>query len=250
MTPGARIAAAIDILDDILTGTAAEKALTSWARRSRFAGSKDRAAVRNHVFDAVRNMRSYAEIGSGAWPATARAIMLGAVRSADLTEADLFNGVGHAPAVLQEHETEIGTVSENGAWNLPDDLIALLKTEVGATARDQALALGARAPVTLRANLAKTNRSDLQTLLAKDGIETSPNPLCDTALTVIGSERGLTAHRCFQDGLFEMQDAGSQALVSDLPVSADTRVLDYCAGYFGSDFSRFRSIPRTNSCRI
>ncbi|MDP5360783.1 MAG: RsmB/NOP family class I SAM-dependent RNA methyltransferase, partial [Paracoccaceae bacterium] len=49
MTPGARIAAAIAVLDDIGDGAAAEKALTTWARGSRFAGSKDRAAVRDHV---------------------------------------------------------------------------------------------------------------------------------------------------------------------------------------------------------
>ncbi|MDR9394892.1 MAG: RsmB/NOP family class I SAM-dependent RNA methyltransferase, partial [Roseovarius sp.] len=41
MTPAARIAAAAALLDEILAGTPAEAALTGWARRSRFAGSKD-----------------------------------------------------------------------------------------------------------------------------------------------------------------------------------------------------------------
>ena len=45
MTPGARVAAAIEILDMIHDGQAVEKSLTAWARRSRFAGSKDRAAI-------------------------------------------------------------------------------------------------------------------------------------------------------------------------------------------------------------
>ena len=49
MTPGARIAAAIGVLDAVLAGEAAEKALTGWARGARYAGSKDRAAVRDHV---------------------------------------------------------------------------------------------------------------------------------------------------------------------------------------------------------
>lgn len=39
MTPAARVQAAIEVLDDILGGVPAEKALTGWARRSRFAGS-------------------------------------------------------------------------------------------------------------------------------------------------------------------------------------------------------------------
>ena len=50
MTPGARVSAAIEVLDAIAGGLAAEQALTRWARQSRFAGSKDRAAVRDHVF--------------------------------------------------------------------------------------------------------------------------------------------------------------------------------------------------------
>ena len=55
MTPGARVAAAIEILHDMTDGLAAEQALTRWARRSRFAGSKDRAAIRDHVFDVSRD---------------------------------------------------------------------------------------------------------------------------------------------------------------------------------------------------
>ena len=43
MTPGARIAAAIEVLDRWQAGEPAEKALTTWARGARYAGSKDRA---------------------------------------------------------------------------------------------------------------------------------------------------------------------------------------------------------------
>ena len=49
MTPAARVSAAITVLDDILDGRTAEKALSDWARGSRFAGSKDRAALRDLV---------------------------------------------------------------------------------------------------------------------------------------------------------------------------------------------------------
>ena len=54
MTPSARLAAAIAVLDRVLAGEATEKALTNWGRASRFAGSGDRAAVRDLVFDALR----------------------------------------------------------------------------------------------------------------------------------------------------------------------------------------------------
>ena len=54
MTPPARLSAAIDILDRILTGAAAELALTQWGRANRFAGSGDRFAIRDLVFEALR----------------------------------------------------------------------------------------------------------------------------------------------------------------------------------------------------
>ena len=53
MTPAARVSAAIEILDAVLEGRA-ETALTRWGRANRYAGSKDRAAIRDHVFDALR----------------------------------------------------------------------------------------------------------------------------------------------------------------------------------------------------
>jgi len=63
MTPGARISAMIEVLDSILVGVPTEKALINWGRGNRFAGSKDRAAIRDLVFQAVRCRRS-----AGAWP--------------------------------------------------------------------------------------------------------------------------------------------------------------------------------------
>ena len=62
MTPGARVAAAIEGLDDILARRRpAQDALKEWGLAHRFAGSKDRAAISGLVFDALR--RSLLELG-------------------------------------------------------------------------------------------------------------------------------------------------------------------------------------------
>ena len=50
MTPAARAAAAIGVLDRILAGSVAEVALTNWGRASRYAGSGDRAGIAGLVF--------------------------------------------------------------------------------------------------------------------------------------------------------------------------------------------------------
>ncbi|WP_349237604.1 hypothetical protein [Sulfitobacter sp. 15WGC] len=91
MTPGARVSAAIEVLDAIAGGLAAEQALTRWARQSRFAGSKDRAAVRDHVFDVLRQKRSAAHYGRGE---TSRALMIGVLHGQGGDLDALFSGGG------------------------------------------------------------------------------------------------------------------------------------------------------------
>ena len=76
MTPGARVSAAIEILDIILAGKAAEPALSGWARGNRYAGSKDRAAIRDLVFDGLRNLRSHAA-RAGTREPNGRDVMIG-----------------------------------------------------------------------------------------------------------------------------------------------------------------------------
>ncbi|MEM9794602.1 MAG: RsmB/NOP family class I SAM-dependent RNA methyltransferase, partial [Pseudomonadota bacterium] len=103
MTPAARLSAAIEVLDDIVRDEPAERALTRWARRSRFAGSKDRAAVRDLVFDTLRR-RSSALWASGATDETGRALVTGLLA---LTSADGFLVFGegpYAPSALTDAE--------------------------------------------------------------------------------------------------------------------------------------------------
>src|SRR5262245_57129893 len=101
MTPGARLSAAIELTDAVLAGAPAERELTRWARASRFAGSKDRAAVRDLVYDGLRRRRSLGWQGGGD---TGRAILL-AHQAADDADLDaLFTGEGFDPAPLTPAE--------------------------------------------------------------------------------------------------------------------------------------------------
>ena len=238
MTPAARIAAAIEILDVILSGSAAEQALTGWARRARFAGSKDRAAIRDLVFDGLRNLRSYAVLGGTQLEtATGRAVMLGRLHAAEQDPAEVFTGQGHAPSTLQEQECQPGQPEPNDLWNLPDWLNSAFRESCGASAFDEARLLGQRAPVTLRVNAAKTTRDAVRTALQAEGILADTNQLSDLALTVTEGARQLTRTQCYLDGDFELQDAASQAVVEALPVSLGSKILDYCAGGGGKSLA-------------
>ncbi|WP_415402824.1 RsmB/NOP family class I SAM-dependent RNA methyltransferase [Tateyamaria sp. SN3-11] len=227
MTPGARVAAAIEILDGIAAGKPAEVALSRWARASRYAGSKDRAAVRDHVFDVLRHWRSDAARGGGD---TGRARMIGRLRGQGVDPATLFDGVGHAPAPLEDGEHAAGgdPVGDGVLWDLPDWLVPVFRDSLGDKAADTARALTHRAPVTVRVNTARTDVETARTQLSEAGIAATPNPRASTALTITEGARRLRNSACYLEGLVEIQDAASQAAM--LTISGQGTALDFCAG--------------------
>ena len=226
MTPAARVAAAIGCLDQILAGASLDAALTSWGRASRYAGSGDRHAVRDLVFDGWRCRRSYAAYGGGD---TGRGIMLGAIRAAGGDVAALFTGLGHAPAALGPDDA--GTDPEgNAALDCPDWLAPQLQASLGADFAPVLRALRNRAPVFLRVNTAKADVAHATAVLLSDGIQTRPHALSKTALEVIVNQRKIHDSAAYLTGLVDLQDASSQAVVDALPLRDGLRVLDYCAG--------------------
>ncbi|MCA1334243.1 RsmB/NOP family class I SAM-dependent RNA methyltransferase [Pseudooceanicola marinus] len=235
MQPAARIAAAAEILDRVLEGEAAEKALTSWARGARFAGSKDRAAIRDHVFDALRCMGSFALLGGAR---TGRGLMAGMLRDSRQDPAGVFTGEGHAPAPLTEAETGQGLSEDEAGWaDIPDWVRPDFEASLGDDALAVANVLRARAPVQIRVNRRLTTRGALQTELADEGITAQPMELAKAALEVTEGARKLQRTAAYEDGRFEMQDAGSQAICEAVPLADGQRVLDYCAGGGGKSLA-------------
>ncbi|MFK7870302.1 MAG: RsmB/NOP family class I SAM-dependent RNA methyltransferase [Roseobacter sp.] len=234
MTPAARVQAAIEVLDDILAGQAAEQALSRWARRSRFAGSKDRAAVRDHVFDALRCKRSAGTLGGGH---NGRAIMLGLVRAQAADADGLFNGDRYAPAALSAAEAafEPHSMSLADRWNLPDWIVPHFQTSLGDHAEETALLLQQRGPVSLRVNRRRGTLKDAVQALQADGIEVEPVATAPDALRVTAGARAIRRGAAFLDGLVELQDIHSQAVVAGLPEPAS--VLDICAGGGGKSLA-------------
>lgn len=235
MTPAARFGAAIEILDQIQTGEAAEKALTNWARRSRFAGSKDRAAIRDHVFDVLRCRRSCAVLGGGN---TGRALILGLLRLQKIPVEDVFSGIGHAPAPLGEAEQVPNDLPEAGAaLDLPDWLIPEVTRSLGEATAEFGRTLQARAPVMLRVNLRKGTREQVLARLSEEGIDCLAVALSPSALLVQEGARRINASEAYQAGLVELQDGASQAVVDQLPLEDGWKVLDYCAGGGGKSLA-------------
>ncbi len=226
MQPAAHISAAIEVLDRVLAGASIDEALTNWGRAHRFAGSGDRAAIRDLVFEAWRCKRSFAALGGGT---TGRGLMLGKVRSGGGDAGALFTGIGHAPAAITALDAPL-PASRNEMLDCPEWLALDLQLSLGKNFEPVMMALRQRAPIFLRVNLARITRADAAALLAKDGIETVAHPLARSSLELVKPSRKLLTTNAYLDGLVEMQDAASQAVVETVPLFQGQRVLDYCAG--------------------
>ena len=232
MTPAARVAAASGILDQVLEGQSAEQSLTNWARQSRFAGSGDRAAVRDLVFDALRRQRSLAWVGGCL---SGRGLMIGRIRYDGEALSNIFTGEGHAPAALSAEE-EVPTPSLEGApdpvrLDCPDWFWPEIEGSLGEDTERILTCLQGRAPVHLRVNTSRTSVDGAIRSLGQDDIAVETVPLSPTALLVTENPRRVHSSAAYLEGLVELQDAASQAVVDVLlPFAKGATVLDYCAG--------------------
>lgn len=229
MTPAARIAAAAEVLDEVLSDVPAEKALTGWARRSRFAGSGDRAAIRDLVFDALRRKRSLAARGGAM---TGRGLMLGLLQAEARDAEALFTGQGHALDPVTPEERDAGRSPAPGAEasDIPDWLWPQFTDSLGARAEAVATILQSRGPVMLRVNLRKASLQQAQAALLANGIETQPDPVASTALRVLEGARQVARSDAYLAGLVELQDGSSQAITDELRLPDHGKILDFCAG--------------------
>jgi 16S rRNA (cytosine967-C5)-methyltransferase len=232
VTPAARIQTSAELLDRIFAGEAAEKSLTGWARRSRFAGSGDRNAVRDLVYDALRCRRSYAWLGQGL---DGRAVMLGRCRAHSLELDEIFSGVGYAPSVLSDVEREAPPPLDEAPLavrcDAPDWVLPLFADALSRDVEKVLARMRERAPVFLRANTLKCSRDEAVARLTSEGFDVRPHILANTAIVVEGNARKLAVADSLRDGLVEFQDVSSQAIVDRLAAFIpDADVLDYCAG--------------------
>jgi len=226
MTPAARIQAAIDVLDDWRGGAPVEKALTNWSRGARYAGSKDRAAVRDHVFDVLRCKGNCAALGGGD---TGRALMHGLVRLKGLDPEEIFTGAPHAPAPLSAAERSVPLGEATPNRDVPDWLLDALRDRAGGDLPCLLQSFQTRAPLYLRVNRSKADIAQALDSLEKEGIaaERAQAPF---ALKVTENPRRLRNSAAYLGGLVEPQDLSVQLAMDRVNWPEQGRILDFCAG--------------------
>jgi 16S rRNA (cytosine967-C5)-methyltransferase len=243
MRSAGRLAAAIEILDDIVNRhRPAAMALSDWARGHRFAGSGDRSAIGTLVYDALRKRASLAWRMGGETP---RALAIGAVRHvwglpAEEIEA-LCDGAQHAPEPLSADEKAGLTKSLDGApgWaaaDIPEWIFPAFEAAFGPDAVAEGQGLAERAPIDLRVNVLKADRPRVLAALAAHAPEPavySPWGLRIAPPRPQQKNPNVEAEAAHGKGWFEVQDEASQIAVLLAGIGPRLQVLDLCAGSGG-----------------
>jgi 16S rRNA (cytosine967-C5)-methyltransferase len=226
VTPSARVQAAIEILDQVIASAAqdgppADAIVTRYFKTRRYAGSKDRRAVRELVFRAIRR--------HGERPPSGRSAMLGLAED-DRELAGWFDGSSHGPTPIGEGEAGAG------AKLIPEWLRSELSPLVTS---EEWPALLERAPLDLRVNIASTMRGAIleefpganPTALSPWGIRLPPDSKVDALPSYI-------------NGLVEVQDEGSQLVALACEPRDGLRIVDLCAGAGGKALALAAAAPR------
>src|SRR5579864_2720902 len=251
MTPGAQVAAAIHLLDEIERGRApADDIVANYFRRHRFAGSKDRGAISGHIYAVLRRRAALdwwiSRKGTGL-PTDGRRRLLAALTLAegwsprDIERACDGDRFRPAPlsgeeralvAALDGHDLDHPAMPAPVRGNFPDWLHPYLQRAFGRDAARELEALNGEAPLDLRVNRLKGDRATARKALETEGIRAEPARWSPLGLRV--HERiPLGTLDAFKSGLVEVQDEGSQlaALLAD--ARPGMRVVDFCAGAGG-----------------
>jgi len=224
MTPAARLQAAIEVLDEVIAsarddGPPADTIVTRYFKHRRYAGSKDRRAVRELVFRSIRR--------SAERPASGRAAVIGLAQD-DPAFLALF-GEPRGPESVRDGE------EASAAAVIPEWLEPELSPLVGEV---EWPALLERAPLDLRVNAARADRDQLlgefegasPTQLSPWGIRLPPDTRVDD-------------HPALRSGLVEVQDEGSQFIALACAPKAGARILDLCAGAGGKSLAVAAAAP-------
>ncbi|WP_319529066.1 RsmB/NOP family class I SAM-dependent RNA methyltransferase [uncultured Cohaesibacter sp.] len=241
MKLGGRLQAAIEVLEEVEgKKRPVAEALKDWGRSHRFAGSGDRSAIGNIVYDALRSRASHAwRMGDD----SPRALALGAMafdwnHSAEQLSA-LIADDAHAPAPLSDAEAAAITaksLADAPMWvkgNIPEWLEGSFLEAFEEEALAEAKAFSKRPPVDIRVNSLKSSVDKVEKELSR--FKPKRTKLSKTCLRFPAGEGdyrqpNIQGDPAFRKGFYEVQDEGSQIVSSLIFPGKGEQVLDYCAG--------------------
>jgi len=249
VTPGARIEAAIGLLDAIGAERApADDLVADYFRRHRFAGAKDRAAISRHIYGVLRR-RGQIDwwLGQlGAEPDGRRRLLAELALFEEWDPAAIgraCDGDRFRPRALDEGERQLVAalagakprpreMPQEARGNYPAWLAPHLEKALGRDLAREMAAMEEEAPLDLRVNTLKTDRGHAIAALEEEGVEPVRTPLSPVGLRVF-VRLPLGNLAAFRAGEVEVQDEGSQVAALLADARPGMRVVDFCAGVGG-----------------
>ncbi len=262
MRDGARAQAAIEVLEDSQNyKRVPAMSLKDWALRHRFAGSKDRSAIGDIVFMALRLRASSAhKIGYD----SPRAWVFGALVWGFGLEVqkliDDSQSESHAYSALSQEE--INRLYENEMVDAPNwvkgDYPEWLDNDLarifGEKRQIQLAAMAQPAPLDLRVNIAITDvDSVMAQILTSPKLKTEPTKtqLSPWGIRIpwsVGKNFPFNIEPSFLKGEFEVQDEASQLVALMTGAKAGMEIGDVCAGGGGKTLAL--AAMCANNCNI
>ena len=212
----------------------ADKVVERLLKENRKWGSRDRSFVAESTYEIIRNWRKlWAIYGKEPQFDTTSLTELFGIwwlsQGYKLPEWPAFQKLQdfELEKRMTQIPKEIGITESYPEW-----FDARASKELGTEWQNIAKALNLAAPLTLRVNTLKTKRAELQKTLAAEGILAAPIKGFDEALK-LNSRTKLQHLKSFKDGLYEVQDAGSQKVADFVQAKPGDVVIDSCAGAGG-----------------
>jgi 16S rRNA (cytosine967-C5)-methyltransferase len=223
---------------------AAGRLLSQRLRRDRSLGSKGRRTTAAVIYGLIRHggilrllvdriggdpddphhlYMSWLVLGDGLDPALARE---------QLPSLD-FDRLADAEAIVAEHAAGLDPVRALAlGGSLPEWLARTWWEELGLEAGALMAAFAERPPMAARANQSRIDRDGLAARLVDEGVHSVPGTLAPHAL-IFADRRNIHILPSFKEGLFEVQDEGSQLLAELAAPRPGARIVDFCAGAGG-----------------
>jgi 16S rRNA (cytosine967-C5)-methyltransferase len=253
--PAAQIQAVIDVLDAIRRTFVgedrrpADAIIASYFKSNRYIGSKDKGVISELVYRVLRNKaslewwltRNGMQASGRNW--TIAALLFLKDRSPGDIE-NLFDGEKFSPSRLTHPELQwvrqiyrepliSDLMPPDARYNIPDWSVAIFLEQWGNSMPQEVDALAQEAPVDLRVNTLKNvSRETLVSKLRKEKLDVHPTTLSPLGIRM-KKRAAIFASPSFKEGLFEVQDEGSQLVALITEAKAGQRVIDFCAGAGG-----------------
>jgi 16S rRNA (cytosine967-C5)-methyltransferase len=194
-------------------------------------GARDRRFIAETIYDIVRWYRLFIELTDAQEDDYWRLLAVWCLwNKAEFPDWEELKGVNRKK-ILERYE--ILKLNRKVRESIPDWMDEMGEKELGDKWEKELAAMNEEASVVLRVNTLKISRNGLQKTLSEEENIIAEAPEAFPDALVLEERQNIFTRQQFKDGLFEVQDGGSQLIASFLQVKPGMRVIDACAGAGG-----------------